>query len=81
MIKSDKGLCMINGASKDVIFEFNHIVEMLIADNPYIILGVLTAWSEIIEKTGNEVDVNQMTLVGIMSEEYVKLKTEGRLDE
>ena len=81
MIKSDKGMCKIDGSGSDVIFEFNHIIEMLIADNPHILLGVLTGWSEIIEKTSNKVDVELMTLVDIMSERYIKLKSEGKLDE
>ena len=79
MIIADKEVTKIAGMNYIVIYEFNNIINALQQDNPEILLGVLTAWSDVIMNLDN-VDKTELAIVTHASEEFIRLHNESEDD-
>ena len=79
MIIADRGHTKIAGTNLDIILEFNNIISALQVDSPEILLGVLTAWSDVIMNL-DDVDKKELSLVTHISEDYINLQNESEGD-
>ena len=79
MIIADKEVTKILGMNYNVIYEINSIISALQVDSPEILLGVLTAWSDVIMNLDN-VDKTELGIVTHASQEFIRLKNESEGD-
>lgn len=80
MITANKAMTKIAGLNIDIIYEFNNIISAMQKNNPEIVLGVITAWSSILEEKLDDVSKAELTIVAHMSEEFIKLHMESEGD-
>ena len=81
MITANKGRTMIAGMNLDIIYEFNNIINALQEEHPEIVLGVFTAWSDILSEKLESVSKTELCIVTQMSEDFIKLnESEGDND-
>ena len=81
MITADKGRTKIAGINLDLIYEFNSIINALQEEQPEIVLGVFTAWSDILSEKLESVSKTELCIVTQMSEDFIKLnESEGDND-
>lgn len=79
MIIANKGSVKTEGTNLDIIYEFNSIINILKESNPEILLGVLTAWSDVIMDLDN-VNRTKLGIVAHMSDDFIKLQNESEGD-
>lgn len=79
MIIADKGVTKITGLNVEIIYEFNSIISALQVNSPEILLGVLTAWSDVIMNL-DDVDKTELAIVTHASEEFIRLHNESEDD-
>lgn len=76
MIEASRQNLKIAGNRMDLIFEVNHIFDLLIHKQPELIIATMTAWSELlIEATDNLTEEQHffLNILTEMSDDYIKL--------
>ena len=79
MITANKGCAKVAGTTLDIIYEFNNIIYSL-SYRPEIVLGVISAWSSILEEKMKDVSPFELTAISHMSEDYIKTMRESEGD-
>ena len=73
MIKSEQGACHIEGRRIDIIFELNHIFDICLRDNPEILVGTISAWSDKISDRTDDLDSVKLGIATHASDDYVSM--------
>ena len=77
MITANKGRTKIEGLSIDIIYEFNSIISAMQENTPEIVIGIITAWSSILEEKLDDVSKEELSIIAHMSEDFIKSHMES----
>ena len=78
MITANNGATKIAGCNIDIILEFNSIIDALQEKNPEIVLGAISAWSDMLEEKVDSIDSKILCLVAEISKDYIETTGERR---
>lgn len=76
MINANRQDLKIAGSRMDLIFEVNHIFDLLIHKQPELLIATMTSWSDIlIEATDNLTEEQHffLNILTEMSDDYIKI--------
>lgn len=77
MIQADHYEAHVHGMAIDIIFEMNHIIDIMNTNHPDILHGVLAAWAEEMLDAIKDIDKNQLTIVAEISSDYIKMRKDA----
>jgi len=71
MINANRSELKVDGNGLDITFEINHIISQMYTTNPEMIIGIITAWAELIQNDECNINTAKLDVFFTLSQDWI----------